>query len=362
MQEYRLVRFRNNIYRFLIIGFLLFIEQFLLGILKEEPGSVMRHVYLVSSAGMILLSLSSLMIIRKPVKKFRFYHGFYEILFALFGMVVAVGRFLVMQSGVASVPTIYIAVLYGIAVIFVFSTLQSVFLYTFITVSTLLLIPVFNPALHTTQIFSDVLTNGIIAWFVLYMNSRRFAGTFLDKKQIESINSELREMSIRDGLTGLFNRRKLDEVYNDVCLKAARYDLDFAVIIMDIDHFKRINDERGHHVGDDVLIQVAEILTSNIREVDVCGRWGGEEFLIICQQTELEAAYLLAERLRENIGKTRFANDIEVTASFGVSSWTENKSADALMRSADIRLYKSKEGGRNMVTVGDALNTAGLFE
>ena len=360
--EYRLKKFSTNIIRFLIVGAVLTLEQLLLGIFKAEPGTLMRTVYYFSSAVEFLFVLSSLYLMKRGVKKVRWYHEIYELSFSLFGMFVAVGRLLLIEEGITSLPVIYIAVLYGVAVIFVFTWWQSIILYLSITLASIILIPFVNPSLNNVGVMSDIITNGLIAWMVVHLNSRRYIGSFLDKKKIEMINIELREKSIRDGLTGLFNRRKLDEVYNEVCMKAIRYKLDFAVIIMDIDHFKKVNDIHGHHLGDAVLIEVAKILEQNIREVDVCGRWGGEEFLVICQETELESAYMLAERLRDTIGRHKFKEDLSITASFGVAAWDEYNSPELLIKTADLRLYKSKQAGRNIVTAGGSLKTASLFD
>ena len=274
---------------------------------------------------------------------------------------VAVGRFLVIETEITALPTIYIAVLYGVAVIFIFTWWQSLLTYFIMTLVTIILLPIFHPGIYSPNFISDIITNGVIAWVIVHMNSRRFVGTFLDKKQIEIINLELREQSIRDGLTGLYNRRKLDEVLAAVSLKAERYDNDFAVMIMDIDHFKNVNDSHGHHVGDTVLVEFSRIIECNIREVDVCGRWGGEEFLVICQETDLKPAWQLAERLRENIEKYSFNSGLRITASFGLAGWNECEDLGILIKAADSRLYKAKKNGRNSVVAGSSVESGSLF-
>jgi diguanylate cyclase (GGDEF)-like protein len=175
---------------------------------------------------------------------------------------------------------------------------------------------------------------------------------FHDRKKVERANAELFEQSIRDGLTGLFNRRKLDDVCREVYLKAERYNLDFTIIMMDIDYFKNINDNSGHAEGDAVLVELSALLTESIREVDVCGRWGGEEFMIISQETGLEEAYMLAERLRVLVEQRLFHGKHKVTSSFGLASYEEVKDLEDLIKTADDRLYAAKNGGRNRVEAG----------
>lgn len=346
--SYRLHKFRSNIYRMLIVGSVLIIEQFLLAILFAESGSILQRIYFYSSLSLGLFVIAAVIFILKNPVKITNFHKLFEMSFVIFGMSAGLIRFIILGDGLTSLPTIYIAVLYGVAVIFVFSTRQGIFIYSSITVASVILVSTFNN-MSISNLRADIITNGVIAWVVLFLNSHRSISSFLDKKKIELINSELREQSIRDGLTGLYNRRKLDEVFSEVCLKASRYDNDFAVIMLDIDYFKLVNDSRGHHVGDTVLIEFSRIIENNIREVDVCGRWGGEEFFVICQETELEYAHLLAERLREKIEIHSFSCDLNITASFGVASWEGCSDEDQLLKIVDSRLYEAKESGRNLV-------------
>ena len=122
---------------------------------------------------------------------------------------------------------------------------------------------------------------------------------------------------------------------------------------MDVDHFKRINDNHGHHTGDLILREIGKILCNNIREVDTCGRWGGEEFLVICPETDLHHARLLAERLRILIMEAYERRKPIVTASFGVATSEETQKLDTVLTLADDRLYQAKELGRNRVVAGE---------
>ena len=351
--EYRLDKYNSNNLRIFIISTVLFVEQLLLGIFLAEPGSRMQRTYFFSSAVMLVFAVIGFILLNRVLTRVKLQHEIFEILFAVFGMSIALGRMLLQQKLLTSLPTIYIAVLYGIAVLFIFNIWQSIFLYTILTVSAVILFPVFHPEIESAKFVTDIITNGIIAMVVVLLNANRFIISFLDKKKIETINKELREQTIRDGLTGLYNRRKLDEVLNEVCLKAHRYSNDFSVIMIDLDHFKMINDNYGHHVGDSVLTEFSRLLENNIRDVDVCGRWGGEEFLVICQETGLDAARYFAERLRQAVEVREFGGKLKITASFGVSAWDGCRDEESMLKDVDAMLYRAKEAGRNRVCAAD---------
>ncbi|MGB3751772.1 MAG: GGDEF domain-containing protein [Arcobacteraceae bacterium] len=162
--------------------------------------------------------------------------------------------------------------------------------------------------------------------------------------------NEHRLLSITDKLTGLFNRLKLDETLNDEFNRSNRFKRSFGVIIIDIDYFKRVNDTYGHQVGDQVLIQFSKILKENIRKVDILGRWGGEEFMIICSETDFQGTIKLAQSLREEISKHNFPIIGNFSASFGVSIYYEDdENVDKVIARADSALYQAKENGRNRV-------------
>ena len=163
-----------------------------------------------------------------------------------------------------------------------------------------------------------------------------------DKKHIE-------ELSITDRLTQLYNRLKLDEIFAMKLAIAGRYNTPFSIIMIDIDYFKLVNDTWGHQVGDDVLKEFARIIKDNIRQSDVVGRWGGEEFLILSSYTDIDAAMELAEKLRELVFLFKFSIAEHKTASFGVSSYHPGDDEKTMVKRADDALYRSKERGRNRV-------------
>lgn len=163
-----------------------------------------------------------------------------------------------------------------------------------------------------------------------------------DKKHIEAL-------SITDSLTGLKNRLKLDQVLLEELNRVNRYSLDLSLIICDIDFFKKVNDNYGHLIGDQVLVAISKIFCQNCREVDVVGRWGGEEFLIICRETTIEGALSLAEKLRAIIDDHIFPGVGHITASFGITAVLPKDSTQAALQRADKALYHAKEHGRNRV-------------
>ncbi len=169
--------------------------------------------------------------------------------------------------------------------------------------------------------------------------------------QLAISNIELRKLSISDSLTGLFNRFKLDELLIGEMGRFHRYGRPFSVIFGDLDHFKRINDGFGHQIGDDVLRLCATALAGEIRDTDRLGRWGGEEFLVVCPETDLEGARELAEKLRLTVKDLRVPGPGAVTMSFGVAQCAPGDGPETLMARADAALYAAKAKGRNRVDV-----------
>ncbi|MBN2231242.1 MAG: diguanylate cyclase [Deltaproteobacteria bacterium] len=174
------------------------------------------------------------------------------------------------------------------------------------------------------------------------------------KQQMERIKQEV----ILDPLTRAYNRRAFDERINQELSAAKRYGNTSSLIMLDIDHFKDVNDSYGHRTGDGVLRVVAGILKKEIRDIDVLCRYGGEEFTLILPHTPLHAAADVAERLRRKIAESRFSykgRHFHVTASFGVGEISPADTVERCVRRADEAMYRAKEGGRNCVRVGAAV-------
>jgi diguanylate cyclase (GGDEF)-like protein/PAS domain S-box-containing protein len=174
-----------------------------------------------------------------------------------------------------------------------------------------------------------------------------------ERKRFENelmvINQQLQELATTDGLTGIWNRRHLEAQIQQVIERADRYAEPLALILCDIDLFKRINDRLGHQLGDQVLIEFCRRIRCTLRSTDAFGRWGGEEFLIVLPQSDVQSAAALAEKLRQLIAGTPFSQVGRVTASFGVAQRLAREPEDQWLRRADQNLYAAKEAGRNRV-------------
>jgi len=171
--------------------------------------------------------------------------------------------------------------------------------------------------------------------------------------RLRRLNRRLAGMARTDALTGVGNRNALDEWFQHELLRARRFERPLSVIILDIDHFKAINDSQGHLVGDQVLRAMASLLQANLRETDKLFRWGGEEFLVICSETPREAALSLAQRLLEQVRSKHFEPGGRLTVSAGVACLqTQGGAPDGgqdLFQRADQALYRAKHAGRDRV-------------
>lgn len=164
-------------------------------------------------------------------------------------------------------------------------------------------------------------------------------------------NKELVRISNIDELTNLYNRRKINETLMEYQDMAESFGIAYSVIIIDIDYFKRINDNYGHQVGDDLLIEFANLIRGSLRKNDIVGRWGGEEFIILSKDTSLIEAFKIAEKLRIELFEHKFLGKINITSSFGVASYSQGLSIDRIVSKSDQALYLAKSQGRNMVKV-----------
>lgn len=169
---------------------------------------------------------------------------------------------------------------------------------------------------------------------------------------------KVRQLAYRDGVTGIFNRRMFESRIAEEISRASRHQLVFSVIMMDIDHFKQLNDEFGHLLGDEVLRQVSEILNQQLRKSDVLSRYGGEEFAIITPETSAENALAVADKLREVIESWHFPGvPRPVTISAGVADYpAQGNTRDELVKAADAALYCAKQAGRNRVIAAGAMS------
>ncbi|MBF0309645.1 MAG: diguanylate cyclase [Magnetococcales bacterium] len=176
------------------------------------------------------------------------------------------------------------------------------------------------------------------------------AALIRDITEEKRLEEQLRSLSFRDALTGLYNRRFLEETINTEYERASRYDLGLSVLFFDVDHFKKFNDTHGHDMGDRVLQELSRVAMESFRDVDFCCRYGGEEFCIILPSTMREGAGIAAERFREQVERT-LVEGLHVTVSIGAVSYPQVAvpSAEQMIKLADRALYECKRGGRNQV-------------
>ncbi|MCU7820037.1 MAG: diguanylate cyclase [gamma proteobacterium symbiont of Lucinoma myriamae] len=202
----------------------------------------------------------------------------------------------------------------------------------------------FEKGTNYQQLLKWLLLIIAIGLFILYRNYTLY-----------KYNKELQKMAQTDKLTQLYNRQKIDNELDNHRALSNRYEYTFGLIIIDIDYFKKINDEHGHLTGDSVLVEFALLIKNNIRSVDIAGRWGGEEFLIICPNSSKKSVTQLAEKLRTIIEKHKFKNvKTNITASLGVAQYSQkDDSVQMLVYLADKALYKAKSNGRNQVVCSD---------
>lgn len=202
------------------------------------------------------------------------------------------------------------------------------------------------PCKDGSTIWADLTISGI------YDKNNNFLGmlgVYKDITERKNMENEIKVLLETDKLTQISNRLKLDETLKMEMKRFLRGGLPFAVILLDIDYFKKVNDEFGHLVGDEILKEVAEIVNLNVRETDLAGRWGGEEFLIITPTMEEKSAKLLAEKIRKKILDHEFAEIGHLTASFGVADSKGLADEVKLVLRADLAMYKAKNAGRNQV-------------
>ncbi len=158
-------------------------------------------------------------------------------------------------------------------------------------------------------------------------------------------------LAFNDYLTGLPNRRGIERILQDEVERARRYGRPLSVVMVDLDHLKRVNDTFGHDAGDRTLQEVAQLLARELRRTDRVGRWGGEEFIVVAPETDRKAAWMLAQRLKETLERHPFDQVGTITASYGVASFRPDDTVQSLIKRADEALYRAKVAGRNRVEV-----------
>lgn len=206
-----------------------------------------------------------------------------------------------------------------------------------------LLFPALYPVMPLSEmmiVFSSIIMLCLFGYaFVLNIKNHQF---------------KLTQLAARDSLTGAWNRRSLDESLIQKIGNKKRNNHQASLLILDLDHFKRINDTYGHAVGDEILKKVADLIRSSIRITDKFYRYGGEEFVVVADSTDLKAASVLAESLRSRVETSTIFHKQKITISLGIASLDQADTAEAWLGLADGALYKAKHQGRNRVCMAEA--------
>jgi diguanylate cyclase (GGDEF)-like protein len=201
--------------------------------------------------------------------------------------------------------------------------------------------------LAPTRMSGQVLMYQLLAYVGIIITLLSLLTFFAIQRKLQSKRrSALEHKAQTDRLTGLHNREFLEQRY----LNYQHTNSHIALLLLDVDYFKSINDNYGHLAGDEVLIELSELLSDNIRKTDTLARWGGEEFAILCSATEPEQSKVFSEKLRVLIAEHKFSSIPKLTCSIGVSCSTHNEPLNSLFARADKALYQSKRNGRNQVT------------
>ncbi len=201
-----------------------------------------------------------------------------------------------------------------------------------------------NQMAHTLAWVTAVVLSAI--YLVLAFLIRRID---IQERRIRSHNIDLERLSMTDMLTGVLNRYGLRQRSDEVMKRAERFGHPLSLLLLDLDHFKQVNDQHGHSAGDEVLKRFSDTIHAQLRGSDIFGRWGGEEFLVIAPHLTLQDAAKMAEKLRLAIENTTFDGGIHLTTSIGVSEYQNGEPVTALLDRADRALYVAKAAGRNRI-------------
>ena len=323
------------------------------GVLARSPGYFRLFLlHLVLEVGLLVFLLLSFS--RRPAQPSGVtnYHRAVTLAFSCFLLLIAAGISSVDQL-IHGEITVYVIAILAIATGAYLNLPASLFIFGVSYAVFMIGISLFqgNPDKRMGHYVNGTLLT-IVGFFLARMIYAAFSRDFMSRKIIEKQKEELERQSREDSLTGLFNRRYMDFRLTQEFDRARRYRHPLSVAMGDIDFFKKVNDEFSHRVGDEVLKRFAQVFLSNLRSSDVVSRYGGEEFLIIFPETELEKAAIVCEKIRRAVeGYTWDALDpeLKVTISLGVAGEASHPNYERMVLAADEKLYEAKHLGRNRV-------------
>jgi len=304
-----------------------------------------KSLFFVQSIHLYCLCPSILVIV--GLTFFEKYHSILTYLLILYPIGASLGNFLILSR--LDEPTLYISETYLIIFwVFILSGLRL--FHAIISVSVIIFISLLSSAYLSPQAFM------LHLFWILCATSFGVLGAYLLERSNKKVfkNKEiLANLAVTDKLTGLYNRAKFDEVLAHELSRAKRSHHAFGLVMVDIDYFKSVNDTHGHHIGDQFLVEISELIQSSIRSTDVLVRWGGEEFALICLESSLSGIMTLVETIRAKIEEHSFMSVGKRTISIGVTMYEENDTDTMMISRADKALYEAKNSGRNCIKVAE---------
>jgi diguanylate cyclase (GGDEF)-like protein len=261
------------------------------------------------------------------------------------------------------IPMLYLIIPIQIAALFVsIKFVQGIAAFQVIALTVLVLTDPRHASYNWPSIICFILVASMLGAITNFVLRRQYESLIRSRNDLARSESQMRDISVHDPLTGLFNRRYMDDAF------ARQFDSPsphFSLLMVDVDHLKEINDSCGHSCGDDMIRKVADILTASIRKHDVACRYGGDEFLLILSECDLDSALVKAQKIKaegESLVMEKSSGIPEtMTVSIGVAQCPQNGTdQDAILKAVDAALYMAKQNGRNRVDAADGLFASAL--
>ncbi len=348
---------RENFARMLVIAALLVISEPFLAMFTDITGSLTFYVS-ISIALVNLVIFPILYFSRKNIEELsKMQIMLIQTVFIAAILAGGVAFSLSEQPSPTASSTYFLAV-FTVAAFMIMPPAISAVVFLTTNIAFIILLPQFQP-MHdaVTTLNINSLSATVVAWLINQMISRKEVASFINEKiiiekniELEKKNLELNELTMRDSLTDLLNHKNSLRRLKEEVDRSKRINYPLSVAMVDLDNFKLVNDTYGHQTGDEVLVQVSQILSESCRSTDVVGRYGGEEFIIIMPDTNDRDAVLLLTRIQKRVEETSFKDGVHITLSCGISE-LNGESVHGILKSSDIMLYEAKKKGKNRVEV-----------
>ncbi len=344
-KEIRIELLRQNYEKLKIISLLLFICESILYRLSSTYFGTCLAILPFLISGIILIPLIWIIALRGVEKNWILAKIVQD---AYLLSVILLGCFLVLgvQTQIDLVH-VYMITIFGVVFFTALFPLESFLMLASVFILFYFALPYYQPNAEIVLIVQvNALIFNLFAWLLGNLIFKMKLTLYFDKKLLKEQNTKLEGLAHKDGMTGLLNHLTALQKLEREIYYAKRTGEPLSLILMDIDDFKRINDRYGHQVGDHVIIKIAEIIRNTVRSADLIGRYGGEEFVIILPNTDLEAAKAVYLRIRQKLGEIERAQENNITMSCGISQY-QGESIDDFIRVTDSKLYRAKNAGKD---------------